>query len=122
MLDTNVRSVFLLLATLCLLGSAPRPRAAREVTEPASQPQLASASPAPALAAKLAPAGGANASFQRDRRDALQRDLGAPIFVVTTATPPLVEPPRVALPGAPGMPSLPVVSPAPSRSSRGPPR
>lgn len=115
MLVTNVRSVLLLIltATLCLAGT--RPTASKHET----QSELTAASPG--LPAKVAPRRhGGDPSVQRDRRDA-PRDAGAPLFVITPAIPPLVEPPRIALPGAPGQPWLVVVTAVPTRSSRGPP-
>ncbi|HEY5935541.1 MAG TPA: hypothetical protein VIU61_12915 [Kofleriaceae bacterium] len=109
-----MRSVLLLLATLCLASPGPRDVASKQEL----QSKLAAA--APGLPAKLAPRRFGEPSVQRDRRDA-PRDASAPLFVVTEAVPPLVEPPRVALPGAPGQPWLVIAAATPSRSSRGPP-
>ena len=115
MLVTIVRSVLLFLATLCLASPGPRTSATKQEL----QSELAAAEPG--LPAKLAPRRfGAEPSAHRDRRDA-PRDAGAPLFVITPAIPPLVEPPRVALPGAPGQPWLVIASATPTRSSRGPP-
>jgi len=118
MLRTNVRSVLLLLATLCLLGVGPG-HARTEIESRELHTQLAAASPA--LPAKVAPRRlGADQIVSRDRRDA-PRDFGTPLFVVTQAVQPLVDPPRIPLPGAPGQPYLAVATVVPARSSRGPP-
>jgi hypothetical protein len=112
-----VRSVLLLLASLCLLGAG-SPRAHGQTIE-SRDLQLAAASPG--LPAKVAPRRfAADPTGSRDRRDAA-RDSGTPLFVVTPAVRPLVDPPRVPLPGAPGQPYLVVAAAVPSRSSRGPP-